>query len=96
MDKGSKDTCRQEPGVVQPIVDPSRCEGKAACVAVCPVDVFEVVRMAPELFRTLALGAKVKVWVHGMKTAATPNASACEACGLCVAACPENAIRLSR
>lgn len=96
MEKGSKDTCRQAPGVVHPIVDPSRCEGKAACAAVCPVDVFEVVRMAPELFQTLPLGAKLNVWAHGMKTAATPNAGACEACGLCVAACPEDAIRLSR
>ncbi|MFT3727481.1 MAG: 4Fe-4S binding protein [Terricaulis sp.] len=96
MEKGSKDACKQGPGVVRPVVDPSRCEGKAACVAVCPFDVFEVVRIAPEVFRALPLAAKAKVWVHGMKTAATPNASACEACGHCVAACPEGAIRLSR
>jgi 4Fe-4S ferredoxin len=92
----ANENCRQAPGVVRPIVDPARCEGKAACVTVCPVNVFEVVRIAPETFRALPLGAKAKVWVHGMKTAATPNAAACEACGLCVAACPESAIRLSR
>jgi 4Fe-4S ferredoxin len=91
-----KENCRQAPGVVHPIVDPGRCEGKAACVEVCPFDVFEVVRIAPETFRALPLRSKFKVWAHGMKTAATPNASACEACGLCVAACPEKAIRLSR
>lgn len=29
-------------GVVVPIVDFNRCEGKDACVVVCPYDVFEV------------------------------------------------------
>jgi 4Fe-4S ferredoxin len=93
---GSKEECRQEPGIVHPIVDPERCEAKAACVDVCPVGVFEIVRIPQDTFRALPLRAKAKVWVHGMKTAATPNASACEACGLCVKACPEHAIRLSR
>jgi len=94
MDKGTKDTCRQAPGVVRPIVDPARCEGKAACVAVCPMDVFAIVRMPTETFQSLPALAKFKVWAHGMKTAATPNASACEGCGHCVKACPEHAIRL--
>jgi len=31
-----------------------------------------------------------------MKMAYTPNVDACLACGLCVAACPEKAITLSR
>lgn len=96
MTSSAPETCRHEPGTVHPVVDPGRCEGKAACVAVCPFDVFEVARIAPETFQALKLGAKLKVWVHGMKTALTPNADACEGCGLCVAACPEKAIRLSR
>ena len=90
------ESCRQAPGVVHPVVDPGRCEGKAECVAVCPFDVFEVARIPPETFRSLGLGGKLKVWAHGMKTALTPNADACQGCGLCVAACPEKAIRLSR
>jgi 4Fe-4S ferredoxin len=86
--------CRAEPSVFRPVVDPRRCEGKAACVAVCPYGVFEVGRMGDEAFATLPLLAKLKVWAHGRQTAFTPLADACRACGLCVAACPENAIRL--
>jgi 4Fe-4S ferredoxin len=39
---------------------------------------------------------KLKLRVHGMKVAYTPNADACRACGLCVTACPERAITLAR
>lgn len=88
--------CRQAPGVVRPVVDPGRCEGKAACVGVCPMNVFQIVRIPAETFKALPALAKVKVFVHGMKTAATPHAAACEGCGYCVAACPEHAIRLER
>ena len=37
---------------------------------------------------------KLKSVVHGRKTAYTPRASACQACGLCVVSCPEKAIQL--
>ena len=37
---------------------------------------------------------KIKSMAHGRKTAYTPNADACRACGLCVVACPEKAIAL--
>jgi len=88
------EVCRQPAGKLKPVVDPARCEAKAACEAVCPVDVFEIVRIPRETFRKLPAMAKLKVWVHGMKTAETPNASACLGCALCVQACPEKAIRL--
>ncbi|MCP3446057.1 4Fe-4S binding protein [Bradyrhizobium sp. CCGUVB14] len=96
MENETRETCRLSPGVVRPVVDPARCEGKAACVNVCPVNVFEIVRIPAETYDRLPLFAKFKVWAHGMKTAATPNVDACEACGLCVSACPERAIRLQR
>lgn len=88
------ETCRQPAGKLKPIVDPAKCEAKAACDAICPVNVFEIVRIPRETFQSLPVVAKLKVWAHGMKTAATPNASACLGCALCVQACPEAAIRL--
>ncbi|WP_394762140.1 ferredoxin family protein [Phenylobacterium sp.] len=86
--------CGAPPGAYRPRVDPGRCEGKADCVAVCPHDVFEIGPIDEAVFRDLPLRARLKVWVHGKITAHTPHADACQACGLCVAACPELAITL--
>jgi NAD-dependent dihydropyrimidine dehydrogenase PreA subunit len=88
--------CRATPGEFAPTVDRSRCEGKAECVDVCPVHVFEVRRMDDADFARLGLFARLKSIAHERKTAYTPNASACEACGKCVEACPEKAIKLGR
>jgi NAD-dependent dihydropyrimidine dehydrogenase PreA subunit len=79
-----------------PIVDRAKCEGKAGCVEVCPFHVFEVRRMDDADFARLGVLAKIKSIAHGRKTAYTPWASACQACGKCVAACPEKAIKLAR
>jgi NAD-dependent dihydropyrimidine dehydrogenase PreA subunit len=91
-----RDRCKPAAGVFAPRVDRGRCEGKAECVAVCPYNVFEVGRIDDGDYRALGLLARLKVRVHGMKTAHTPRAADCHACGLCVAACPERAIRLVR
>lgn len=88
--------CRQQPGVVFPVVDLKRCEGKGDCERVCPERVFEVRRIDQQYYRTPGPFQKFKLRVHGMKTAYTPNADACRSCGLCVAACPEHAITLMR
>jgi 4Fe-4S ferredoxin len=88
--------CDAAPGAWRPVVARARCEGKADCVAVCPYDVFEVGRISDEDYRGLGLLARLKVRAHGMKTAHTPRADACRACGLCVVACPEDAITLAR
>jgi 4Fe-4S ferredoxin len=88
--------CRSNPGEFTPVVNRSKCEGKAECVEVCPVHVFEVRRMDDADFAKLGTLAKFKSIVHGRKTAYTPKASLCEACGKCVEACPEKAIKLSR
>ena len=88
--------CKSGPGVFRPEVDARRCEGKGACVRVCPHDVFEVDRMTDEMYDAMPALVKLKAWVHGRKTAFTPRADACRACGLCVAVCPERAITLVR
>lgn len=90
------DKCKAEPGVVVPVVDRARCEGKNDCVEVCPYDVFEVGRIRDEDFEKLSFLGRMKSRAHGRKTAFTPRADACRSCGLCVVACPEKAIRLVR
>jgi NAD-dependent dihydropyrimidine dehydrogenase PreA subunit len=88
--------CKSEAKVFVPVVDRSRCEGKRDCVEVCPYQVFEVRRMDTADFAALGLLAKLKSVAHGRKTAYTPRADQCHACGLCVSACPEKAIKLTR
>ena len=78
------------------MVDRRRCEGKRDCVEVCPYQVFEVRRMDDGDFRALPLLARLKSLAHRRQTAYTPRADACQACGLCVVACPEGAIELVR
>ncbi|MBX5483460.1 MAG: 4Fe-4S binding protein [Myxococcaceae bacterium] len=86
--------CRASAGRFVPVVDRRRCEGKAECVAVCPHGVFEVGRIDETEYRAMPALVRFKLWAHGKKTAFTPKANACRACGLCVVACPEKAITL--
>lgn len=83
-------------GVLQPVVNRNKCEGKNDCVEVCPYDVFEVRRIDDADFARLSFIGKLKSRAHGRKTAYTPRAAECHACGLCVVACPEKAITLQR
>ena len=86
--------CKAAPGTWTPVIDRSRCEGKSDCVEVCPYSVFEVRRIDDADYRALGLFARLKVLAHGKQSAYTPRAAACQACGLCVVACPEGALRL--
>lgn len=86
--------CRAEPGRFTPRIDRAKCEGKSDCVDVCPYHVFEVRRIDDADFARLGFLARLKSRAHGRRTAYTPNADACRACGLCVVACPEHAVAL--
>ena len=88
--------CKQAPGIFMPVIDRNRCEGKEDCVKVCPYHVFTIGKVQPEQRKDLSLRGKLKGYAHRWQQAFATNADACHACGLCVAACPEKAITLSR
>ena len=88
--------CKHAPGVLRPVIDPNRCEGKSACVAVCPYDVFIVRKFERSELPTLSLLGTLKWWAHGGLQADAVHADQCHGCGLCVSACPESAITLRR
>lgn len=90
------ESCDAQSGKLVPVVDFARCEGKRDCVEVCPYDVFEVRRMDDADFARLGLLGKLRSVVHGRQAAYTPRAADCHACGLCVTACPEKAIKLRK
>ena len=51
--------CAQRAGTVYPVIDRNRCEGKAECVAVCPVQVFDIGVLPLEARRELSLRGRV-------------------------------------
>jgi NAD-dependent dihydropyrimidine dehydrogenase PreA subunit len=79
-----------------PVIDRNRCEGKEDCVRVCPYDVFEIGVLGPAERSALSWLGWLKALGHRYRQAFTVRAADCHACGLCVEACPEKAIRLAR
>jgi NAD-dependent dihydropyrimidine dehydrogenase PreA subunit len=88
--------CKQKPGVFHPVVDRDACEGRGDCVRVCPVSVFAVDTLPSEERRGLGFKGRIKGFAHRWQQALLINPAACEACGLCVEACPESALTLVR
>ena len=88
-------SCEEKSGRVIPVVNRNKCEGKAACVEVCPFDVFAMGILSTEEKRSLSLIGKIKSFAHGGKQAFVVNPEACRACDKCVAICPEGAITLN-
>ncbi len=87
--------CRAEPGRFVPVVDLTSCEGKRDCTEVCPYDVFEVTRISDDDFSSLSVLGKLRNVAHKRQVAYAVRAQDCHACGLCVVACPEQAITLA-
>ena len=61
-----------------------------------PNDVFEIRKLVPSERSALPLLTRIKVWMHGGRQAFVVRPDACYACGLCVTACPEKAITLTK
>ena len=60
--------CEQEPGVIYPVVDLNRCEGKGDCERVCPENVFEVKRIDEADYRSLGASLVDCASVHAPNT----------------------------
>ncbi len=89
-----KKDCRGEPGKVAPVVDRDRCEGKEDCLRVCPYDVFEIRTLSRDERSSLSWLGWLKALAHKNRQAFVVQPADCHACQLCVAACPENALKL--
>ncbi len=87
-------SCKPEEGLLQPVINRSRCEGKDDCVRVCPYGVFEVRTLTPDEKAGFGAITRFKLFVHGGKQAFPVKTDECHACGKCVEACPEQAIKL--
>jgi NAD-dependent dihydropyrimidine dehydrogenase PreA subunit len=94
MSEKSNVTCKPESGKVMPLVSFEKCEAKGPCIEVCPYDVFEMQKIKKEEFKQLSFLGKIKTRVHKMEKAYVVKPADCHACGLCVTACPEKAIKL--
>ncbi|MGH6989921.1 MAG: 4Fe-4S dicluster domain-containing protein [Stellaceae bacterium] len=88
--------CKHPAGEFVPVVDRARCEGKEDCVRVCPYSVFEIGTLTAEDRSELSFFGRLKAAAHGNRQAFAVRAEQCHGCGLCVAACPEKAIKLAR
>jgi 4Fe-4S ferredoxin len=88
--------CKQPPGLFVPVVDRNKCEGKEDCVRVCPYQVFEIRVLTGQQKSALPFISRLKALAHGNRQAFAVRTDSCHACGLCVAACPEDAITLAR
>ncbi|MCU0438722.1 MAG: ferredoxin family protein [Raineya sp.] len=80
---------------LMPIVNFNSCGGKEDCVTVCPYNVFEMRPITKKDKAKLSLKGKIKTFFFKQK-AYVVNPDQCHACGLCIQACPEKAIKLTK
>jgi len=87
-------SCKDDANGRIPLVDRNRCEGKEDCVVACPFDVFLVRVLTADERTGVSLRGRLNLLAHRGRQAVVVAPDDCHACGLCVAACPERAIRL--
>ena len=87
--------CKGAPGPVAPVVDRNRCEGREDCARVCPYGVFAIQELPAADRSRLSFLGRLKAWAHGGRQAHVVAPADRHACQLCVAACPEQALRLA-
>jgi len=87
--------CKEDSGLVFPVVELNVCESRGFCKQVCPYHVFEILEIKEEQFAELSFVGKLKTLLYGREKAIVINPYSCHSCGLCVMACPENAINLT-
>lgn len=90
-----RDQWKKNLGLLSPVIDFNSCETKGLCGAVCPHGVLDMMPISDEELKALSFFAKLKTRVNGREKAYVVDASLCNGCGLCVAACPEKAIKLA-
>ena len=93
---GKSRECRQAPGTFNPVINRNKCEGKGPCVPACPFDVLEIGVLSKAERKELSIIGKFKAFAHAGQQAFVIRPDLCAACGLCVSACPEQAITLVR
>ena len=77
-----------------PVINLNKCEGNGICTHVCLLNVFRTDRISAEQFGTLSFIGKLKSLFSDNRKCFAVNPDLCINCGLCVTACPENAIKL--
>lgn len=86
--------CKQSQGDFAPVINRNKCEGKGPCVSICPYDVLELGVLSKADRASLSFVGKIKAFAHGNNQTFVVRPDLCAACGMCVQACPEKAIRL--
>jgi 4Fe-4S ferredoxin len=92
----SPQACPQPAGRYVPVINRNRCEGKEDCVTACPCDVFEMQTLGEAEKSAMPFFSRLKARLHGNRQAYAVRAEDCQACGLCISACPESAITLKQ
>lgn len=90
-----RSNCSDLPEKLMPIVNFNSCGGEQDCVAVCPYDVFEMQIISKEDRARLNFKGQLKTFFFKQK-AYVIHPNQCHACGLCIQACPEKAIKLTK